>query len=168
MIGNQRGFSLIEIMIALVIGLIIIVALGQVFLGNKQTYKTQEDLARMQEDARFALETMSRAMRIAGYKGNGSAAVFPNPVLDGTDSGSATGSDSLIVRYAGSDSLGAPGTADGSVTDCLGVGVALNTISFNRFYIANDPANNNEPTLFCDTTDDGVANGTALIPGVES
>jgi type IV pilus assembly protein PilW len=168
MVQGEQGFSLIEVMIALVIALILTIAIGQVFLGNKQTYKTQEDLARMQEDARFVIENMSRAIRLAGYKGNGSTVVFPNPVLDGTDSGTSTGSDTLIVRYAGSSLLSNVLTADGSVIDCLGNGVPLNTISFNQYYIANDPANNNEPTLFCDTTDDGVQNGTALIPGVES
>ena len=167
-IRSEQGFSLIEIMIALLIGLILAVAVGQVLLSNREAYKTQDDLSRMQEDARFALETMSRAIRMAGYKGNGSTAVFANPTLDGTDAGTANGSDSLIVRFAGSDKLGVPGTADGSVVDCLGNGVPLNTISYNQFYIAPDPANNNEPSLFCDNTDDGTQNGTVLIPGVES
>jgi len=167
-IRYEHGFSLIEIMIALLIALILMVAIGQVFLGNKQAYKTQDDLSRMQEDARFAIETMSRSIRMAGYKANGSGVVFANPTLDGTDSASATGSDTLIVRYAGMDKLGAAGTADGSVVDCQGQSVPLNTISNNQFYIANDPANNNEPTLFCDNNFGGAANPKALIPGVES
>ena len=170
-IQKQHGFSLIEIMIALVIALILMVAIGQVFLGNKQAYKTQEDLSRMQEDARFAIEAMSRSIRMAGYKGNGSAAVFPaNSVLAGTDAASANGSDTLIVRYAGSSLLSNVLTPDGSVIDCLGNGVPRDTISSNKFYIANDPANNNEPSLFCDTSTDNFATTTTkvLVPGVES
>lgn len=67
--SNQSGFSLIEIMIALVIGLVLTAGIIQVFLGSKMSYVTNEGLARVQESGRFAVDLLSREIRMAGYQG---------------------------------------------------------------------------------------------------
>ncbi|MBB1060351.1 PilW family protein [Marilutibacter spongiae] len=60
------GFGLIELMVALVLGLLITGAAISVFLSNRQTYRTTENLGRVQESARVAFELMSRDVREAG------------------------------------------------------------------------------------------------------
>lgn len=60
------GFSLVELMIALVLGLVVIGAAVSIFLSNQQTFRTTENLARLQENARFAFESMAREVREAG------------------------------------------------------------------------------------------------------
>lgn len=66
---NQRGFSLIELMIAMVIGLILLLAVLQVFVGSSVTYGVQSGLAKVQENGRFAMSFISRDLRQAGYTG---------------------------------------------------------------------------------------------------
>lgn len=67
--AKQKGFTLIELMIALVLGLIITAGVIQVFLANKQTYRVTEAHSRLQDNARFALSILSKDIRSAGYTG---------------------------------------------------------------------------------------------------
>lgn len=66
---TEHGLSLIELMISLTIGLIIIAGIGYIYLGTKQSYRSQDALSRMQEGVRTAFEIMSRDIRMAGYRG---------------------------------------------------------------------------------------------------
>ena len=66
---KMAGFGLPEVMIALVIGLILLGGIGVVFLGAKQTFRTQDDFSRIQENVRYALETIGVDVRMAGYSG---------------------------------------------------------------------------------------------------
>lgn len=64
-----RGLTLVELMISLALSLLLGLALVQLFIGNKQTFRMQESSARLQENGRFALEFITRDMRVAGYSG---------------------------------------------------------------------------------------------------
>lgn len=66
---SQRGLSLVELMVALLISLILTAGIIQIFLGSSQTYRLQEHLSRTQENGRFAMEVMTDAVRMAGYFG---------------------------------------------------------------------------------------------------
>lgn len=63
------GFSLVELMLALALGLVVVTGIVQLFVGNSRTYNVLTGQARMQESARFALDFISRAARSAGYFG---------------------------------------------------------------------------------------------------
>lgn len=66
---NAAGFSLIELLLALALGLVIVAGIVQLFVANSQTYTLMTGQARLQESGRFALEFISRAARSAGYFG---------------------------------------------------------------------------------------------------
>lgn len=66
---SQSGFGLVELMIAMTLGLILLGSLGYVFLGTRGAYRVTDNLSRMQENARYALDVMSRDIRMAGYSG---------------------------------------------------------------------------------------------------
>jgi type IV pilus assembly protein PilW len=61
-----QGFGLIELMISMVLGLLVMGAAFVVFQSNQTTYRANEGLNRMQENARVAFELMSRDIRAAG------------------------------------------------------------------------------------------------------
>lgn len=63
---KQHGFSLVELMIALVLGLILIGGVINIFVANRQAFRTSENLARVQENARTAFDLLSRDLREAG------------------------------------------------------------------------------------------------------
>ena len=66
---QQLGFTLIELLISMAMGLGVLVAMASVYVAAKQTFKFQETGGRMQEDANFALESIVRNMRMAGFGG---------------------------------------------------------------------------------------------------
>lgn len=59
----SRGFSLIELMVALALGLIMIGAVVTVFVSNQQTARTKQELDRAQEAFRFASHTIMRVVQ---------------------------------------------------------------------------------------------------------
>jgi type IV pilus assembly protein PilW len=66
---NQRGLSLVELMIAMVLSLVLVAGTMQIYLSNKQTYRLQEAQSRVQESARFGLDFLTKDVREAGYSG---------------------------------------------------------------------------------------------------
>lgn len=83
---RQRGFSMVEVMIALIVGLVLMAGVGQIFLGSNETRRIQDARARLQENARFAIDILARDFRQAAYLGCSNAAPLtyvlnnPNPV----------------------------------------------------------------------------------------
>jgi len=67
--NKQSGFSLLEVMIALLIGLFLLGGVLQLFSDAQQTFRMQSNLARLQENGRFALDFLEHDVRMAGYWG---------------------------------------------------------------------------------------------------
>jgi len=59
----QKGFNLIEIMVAVAISAVLIGGILQIFLSNKQTYRTLSAMSELQENARFALVLLGKSIR---------------------------------------------------------------------------------------------------------
>ncbi len=68
---QQFGLTLVELLISLALSLLLAAAAITMFVSNKETYKLQESLARMQENGRFALSKMVGDTRRAGIGGCG-------------------------------------------------------------------------------------------------
>jgi type IV pilus assembly protein PilW len=73
---RDGGFSLIELLIAMAVGLIALGAMYGVFNMHRKALDIQEQIAEMQQSARAAMEFMSREIRMAGYN--------PHPELNPT------------------------------------------------------------------------------------
>jgi prepilin-type N-terminal cleavage/methylation domain-containing protein len=69
MSSAQRGLTLVELMVAMAIALIILAAISTLFLGAQQGYRAQDSQSRIQENIRFAMDTMSSDIKMAGYFG---------------------------------------------------------------------------------------------------
>jgi type IV pilus assembly protein PilW len=65
----ERGFSLIEVMVAMTIGLVILVAVVQIFVRSHATYQLDEGMSRVQEAGRFSMDYLAKDIRMAGYLG---------------------------------------------------------------------------------------------------
>ncbi len=63
---RQAGFTIVELMVALVLGLLLIGGVINIFMTNQQTFRTNENMGRMQENARISFELMAREVRQAG------------------------------------------------------------------------------------------------------
>lgn len=127
--NKQLGLSLVEIMVAMIISIFLLGGVIQVYVGNKSTYNFSEAMARVQENGRFAMEMISRDLRMAGFWGCASlnsddSSIVNNlnpdgpgydenlhdflnsPSVSGTENDGLNGSDSVTIRGA------APGQAN--------------------------------------------------------
>ncbi len=68
-VARNAGFTLIELMVSMVIGLFIAGGLIAIVVTSTSAYNVQLDHARVNENARFAVEFLSRDVRMAGYYG---------------------------------------------------------------------------------------------------
>ena len=64
--NKESGFTLVELLIAMTIGLIILAALSSTFLMQRKAYDVQEQIVEMVQNARAAMDMMSREIRMAG------------------------------------------------------------------------------------------------------
>lgn len=105
--ATMFGFTLVELMVAVTIGLIILGAVAQIFATSSATYNVQEDLARAQESGRFAVDFLKRDLRMAGYAGcvnvtqaqNPDAAFTVNNRLNGTNFATNFGGQQHIAGF---------------------------------------------------------------------
>ena len=67
--ANNRGFTLVEMMVALVVGFLVLAGIGQIFIKTKRASVLQDELARMQENSRYAMQLLNNEIRSAGYLG---------------------------------------------------------------------------------------------------
>ncbi|WP_367154856.1 PilW family protein [Methylomonas sp. HYX-M1] len=109
----QAGFSLIELMIAMMLGLFLIGGVVSVFLSNRAVYRQNENLSRMQESARYAFEVIARDLREAGGIPCGSNLPTGNVLNDADTTWWANWGEGLH-GYEGTETL--PAKAIGTAT----------------------------------------------------
>lgn len=106
---NRRaaGFTLIEIMVAMALGLLLTGSLLSVFISSKRNYSDNERIARIQSNGRAALYLLANDLRHINFWGSlvdiGNAGTFPSAALTGTCAGWAAGSDATQNLLVGSD-----------------------------------------------------------------
>ncbi|MGH8540908.1 MAG: PilW family protein, partial [Stenotrophobium sp.] len=152
---HQSGLTLIELMIALVLGLLIIAGVGEVFLAGRASYSVQQRLSNLQENGRFALHFLQSDIRRAGYPKNISMDVFgtnqPKPL---TFDGGGNAPDTISIRYQGS-------------RDCLGQAVTDQVV--NTYFIG-EPENRSDGQSYKSLMCRGNGNPRAqpLVTGIEN
>jgi Tfp pilus assembly protein PilW len=65
----EKGLTIVELMVAMTLGLAILAAVGYVYVAGNQGYRVQDDTSRMQEDARYIIQTITRDIQMAGHFG---------------------------------------------------------------------------------------------------
>lgn len=80
--GPQAGVTLIELMVAIAISSLLILALVEVFAASRTAYQLSAGMARTQENGRFAIDILQRDLRMAGHAGcvNDQARFLPGNV----------------------------------------------------------------------------------------
>lgn len=64
--SQHRGFTIVELLVALVLGLVLVGGVINVFVTSGQILRTSQGLSRIQENARFAVEMLAREIRETG------------------------------------------------------------------------------------------------------
>jgi type IV pilus assembly protein PilW len=149
--ASQGGRTLIELLIAIVLSLMIVAAVGSLYYFTSQSSRTSQSVSGAEERGRIAAFYLSEPIALAGYgtinssemgrrlgntamQGpalraceNGRFQAMPSvrlgfPVVDFTCVPSAAPGDSLFVSFQAESSAGAP---QGAMTDCLGQAAPL-------------------------------------------
>lgn len=69
--GRAGGFSLVELLIAMVVGLVVLGAMYSVFTIQNKIFGNQEEIVAMQQNVRAAMDMMTREITMAGYNPTG-------------------------------------------------------------------------------------------------
>jgi len=119
--GYQSGLTLIEIMVALVIGSFLMLGAMGLFISNKRVYNEQDVMGRLQENARFAINLMVDDLRMAAYLG---CSDDPN-ALTNTLTGAATVTNLFNFDNPVEGSENAGGWLPSASTDPVGTSDAI-------------------------------------------
>lgn len=65
----SRGFTLVELMVAMVLGLMLTAAVASLFIANQRNYRRNNLVAEMQDNARFAIQALADDLAMAGFLG---------------------------------------------------------------------------------------------------
>lgn len=156
---NQLGLSLVELLVAMALGLLLTVGGLQMMLSSQNLYRTTDSLSRIQESGRFALNFLAKDIRMAGYESDNLVAFFDDP-CGGFNPCTADGGGAISDRIA---VMLTPSQA----TDCIGNAVTSYVV--NVYYLRTV---NNVSSLYCRgyDSDTGTWNGAEqpLVDGVEN
>lgn len=83
--SRQLGLSLIELMIAMTVGLVMTGAVLQVYLQSSSSYHLQDELSYIQENGRYGLSEVMKELRMAGYSSCGESAKIANSIETSED-----------------------------------------------------------------------------------
>ncbi len=128
---GQQGFTLVEIMVALAIGLFLTAGALQIFITTKGSNRIQENLSRMQENARFAMHFLTEDIRQAGFAGGicgGEFDVIQNAYnnLDATSASYAITHDfAAMVPISGAEGTGLNGSDSITVSRMANLGIGF-------------------------------------------
>ncbi|WP_070990121.1 PilW family protein [Halofilum ochraceum] len=100
---HQRGLTLVEIMVALLISTILGVGVVQIFSGSKRTYDFQQAQSRIQENGRYILEAIARDLRMLDYNSCAGRTPQQNSTLNATDDGQDGSGEEALIGYVYAD-----------------------------------------------------------------
>jgi len=123
----SRGMGLVELLVGLALGLVLVLALAYFFLSSSQTGRTHSDSSRMQENARFSLDVMGKAIRQAGYRTDYLTVAAFDPLTASEGGNDDKTPDSITVRYDAQDG----GEVDCAGTNIVPPGVVTYALSVN-------------------------------------
>lgn len=180
--SSQSGLSLVELMIAMLLGLLLIGGVLQVFLSSKQTFSSNTALSRVQENGRFAVTLLTYDLRNAGYKGE-CVSVLNNltgltdarytldVALQGWESAQSipnwfsgtrrSGTDAILVKHAAAASGAIPSAASttSSISTTAQTGIPQGTLLVLSDPIGCDLFRNNSAASSSAVSVDGASFG---------
>jgi len=177
---RERGLTLVEMMVALTVGLAVVLGAGRLFGLAAGAYAAQMEAAAVDDGGRYALDLIGRAVRQAVWVDPAQLAQDPGtlparlagldarslakttPAIDDPLPAAANGSDVLALRYPGA---GLMPDGDGSVLNCAGYAHAEGEEGWSIFYVAKN--SEGEAELRCKYRGTTNWSADALVSGVD-
>lgn len=193
---QHKGLTLVELLVALAISLVIVIAAAALFLGSSRSRDTQDGASQLQDNARFATEVITRNIQQAGYQNyiwNSTGAIARREVSPSADGqpdirgynnapggsfsgfgGTSWGHNKPSTRVNNSDVLvtrfqgAGAASGDGSIIDCRGAPQAETAVGVDRAFSVFEvyESSTGEPELGCRYQ--GSTQVVPIVRGVES
>ncbi len=162
----SQGFSLIEIMFALVIGSMLIIFSLDLIFSNQRLKTINEDHSLVINNANRAMQLLTKSIRMAGYNNTADTTTLLPFYLGNCGShtecsfdGVTNIGDQIALQYIAASGL-----------DCAGNTIPTNELAIDIFYVANDPATNLN-NLYCrgynTTTNSYRGNPVSIAEGID-
>jgi type IV pilus assembly protein PilW len=171
---RRRGMTLVELMVALTIGLGIVLMAGRLLVLANGAYAAQVESTGVEDGGRFAVDLIGRAVRQAGAI---DADTVADPAADGAPArlagldartlprATAGIDDPLPAAVNGSDVLAVRFPGDASAVDCAGFPVAAGEEGWSIFYVARN--GEGEAELRCKYRGAAHWSADAVVSGVD-
>lgn len=171
---HQHGMTLVELMVALTIGLGIVLMAGRLLVLANGAYAAQAESASVEDGGRFAIDLIGRAVRQAGALDPDSVA---DPAADGAPArlagldarslsrATAGIDDPLPAAVNGSDVLAVRFPGDSGAVDCAGFPIAAGEEGWSIFYVARN--GEGEAELRCKYRGAAHWSADAVVSGVD-
>lgn len=135
---NDKGFTLVELMIAMAVGLIVLGAVYGVFTVQSKHLANQEQLTEMHQNARIAMEMMVREITMAGYNQTTDPATIPVPRC--TNALVAAGTPCVGITNAAVHTISFATDLNGNGDTTAGTANPNENIVYDRYYSTTSPA----------------------------
>lgn len=143
--NKHQGFTLIELMVSMAIAMVALLAVSQIYLNSRQTFKLQAMQNRVSEDGRFAISMLQRIINQAGFRPNSNTPMPRNRIVGTSD-------DAITVRF----------TSDGrNQMDCTGNVAAAGDIALDILQKGNNLKCGNIDWIAPSSS--GTGNATELV-----
>jgi type IV pilus assembly protein PilW len=156
-INRSSGVTLVEMMVALVVGLMVFGAVSVIYMDSSESTRFQTALQRTQENGRFAVDLIGRYLRMARYDDPLNTFIVDPPLLKGTPSASGALLPLANLKSA-SDTLGLRHEGGTLIRNCMGALVSAGS------YVTSVYGVDTNDHLVCGTNN---GNTTPLVEGVE-
>jgi type IV pilus assembly protein PilW len=170
---RQQGYTLMEILVALFIGVFLLVGLFTILQNTRRSSSNQTALTQLQDEQRMAMSLLSDVVQNAGYfDPNSITQAVALPAVSGYATGYAmtasqglSGSDAgagdiIIARYATNGTDG--------IINCNGATAGAETTWPNTFYISSTTSGGVTTYALSCSLDGTTATGIPLVTGVEN
>ena len=154
LVRKQLGFSLLELLVVMIIGVFIMMGITTVYVGNKTTSMTTDELSLLQANGRDVLQQLTEVIQHTGYKStrspldsemfilgtvvnhrcSGGGDSIANPSLLGAVQNNTANGDTIGVVYLGDDLLTTDCTGSVISTDCRLSHTSASPIAASRIY----------------------------------
>jgi type IV pilus assembly protein PilW len=194
--ARQHGMTLVELLVALTLGLLVVLAATIALTVARRGFTTVDAASQLRDSGRFSVDVINRVLVQAGFEDlsyavstrkreDGTSADpptsiygFNNALALATDptgtrvAGGVNSSDVLVVRYQAGETYPGSGVTDGTMIDCQGKTVPLNAVPTNRddrmASVFHVALSNAEPSLMCTTVIGGTpTSAVPVVQGVE-